>query len=202
MPGQVMDPAFLSKLCHDGINPGKARLGFGPLGQRLHVSVPRDADTDGIALHLVEAWVVGRCCVEELSPQQLAIERERRGAVLLHLAKTQRSYSTGLALALATTTPPPSNTRLRSGDHLLGAFLGRLTVTQQRQQQQQSSSTHLTVEIGELEVKKTTRQATEAKVWTQACWTRQQGVGVHPGTLEVGYPGLQKRGGGERNKVS
>lgn len=121
VPGQVMYPTFLSQLCHDGVNPGKTRLGFGPLCQRLHVSVPGDADTDGIALHLVEAGVVGRCCVEELSPQQLAIQRERRGAVLLHLAKTQRSYCTGLALALATTASPPSNTRHRSGEHLFSS---------------------------------------------------------------------------------
>ena len=73
MPGQVMDPTLLSQLCHDSINPGKTRLCFGPLGQCLHVSIPGDADADGIALHLVEAWVVGRCCVEELSPKQLAI---------------------------------------------------------------------------------------------------------------------------------
>lgn len=88
VPGQVMDPTFLSQLCHDSVNPGKTRLGFAPLGQRLHVSVPGDADADGIALHLVEAGVVGRCCVKELSPQQLAIQGEWRGAVLLHLAKT------------------------------------------------------------------------------------------------------------------
>ena len=85
MPGQVVDPALLPQLGHDGVDPGEARPGLGPLGQRLGVPVPGDAHADGVALHLVEARVVGGGRVEELPPQQLAVEREGRGAVLLHL---------------------------------------------------------------------------------------------------------------------
>lgn len=91
MPGQVMDPALLPQLSHDGVYPGEARLRFGPLGKRFEIFVPGDADADGVPLHLVEARVVGRRGVEELPPQQLAIQRERRGAVLLHLEKNRRS---------------------------------------------------------------------------------------------------------------
>lgn len=64
-----MDPALLPQLCHDGVNPWETRLRFSPLGKRLHVFVPRDADADGVAFHFVKAWVVGRCHVEELPPQ-------------------------------------------------------------------------------------------------------------------------------------
>lgn len=87
VPGQVMDPALLPQLSHDGVYPGKARLGLRPLGQRFWVLVPGDAHTDGVALHLVEARVVGRRGVEELTPQQLAVQGERRRAVLLNLRR-------------------------------------------------------------------------------------------------------------------
>lgn len=69
MPGQVMDPALLPQLSHDGVYPGKARLGLRPLGERLWVFVPGDAYADGVAIHLVEARVIGRRSVEELTPQ-------------------------------------------------------------------------------------------------------------------------------------
>lgn len=85
MPGQVVDPAFLPQLAHDGVDPGEPCLGLGPLGQGLHVAVPGDPHTDGVPLHLIEAGVVGGGSVEELPPQQLAIEGEGGRAVLLHL---------------------------------------------------------------------------------------------------------------------
>lgn len=69
MSGQVMDPALLPQLSHDGVYPGEARLGLGPLGERFRVFVPGDADTDGVAFHLVETRVVGRRGVEELPPK-------------------------------------------------------------------------------------------------------------------------------------
>lgn len=46
MPGPVVDPALLSQLCHDGINPGETGPTLSPLGQRLWVLVPRDLETD------------------------------------------------------------------------------------------------------------------------------------------------------------
>lgn len=85
MSGQVVDPALLPQLCHDSINPGEAGPTLCPLCQRLGVAVPGDLNADGVTLHLVEAGVVGGCCVEELAPQQLTVEREGGGAVLLHL---------------------------------------------------------------------------------------------------------------------
>lgn len=87
MPCQVVDPAFLPQLGHDGINPGEAGAAFCPLGQRFGVAVPGYLNADGVTLHLVEAGVVGGRCVKELTPKQLTVERERRGAVLLHLVK-------------------------------------------------------------------------------------------------------------------
>lgn len=83
--GQVVDPALLPQLCHDGVDPREAGPTLCPLGQRLWVAVPGDLNADGVALHLVEAGVVGGGCVEELTPQQLTVERELGGAVLLHL---------------------------------------------------------------------------------------------------------------------
>lgn len=74
MSGQVVDPALLSQLSHDGIYPGESTLAFSPLGQRFWVAIPWNLNTDGVALHFVKARVVGGCCVEELSPKQLAIE--------------------------------------------------------------------------------------------------------------------------------
>lgn len=67
--GEMMDPALLSQLTHDGVYPGEARPSLRPLGERLRVFVPRDANTDGVSFHFVEAWIVGRCGVEELPPQ-------------------------------------------------------------------------------------------------------------------------------------
>lgn len=87
VPSQMVNPALLPQLSHDGVNPREAGPTLRPLGQCLWVAVPRDLDTDGVVLHLVKAGVVGGSCVEELTPQQLTIERQRRGAVLLHLAE-------------------------------------------------------------------------------------------------------------------
>lgn len=78
MSSQVVDPALLPQLGHDGVDPGEAGPALRPLGQRLRVAVPRDLHADGVALHLVEARVVGGCRVEELAPQQLAVQRQRR----------------------------------------------------------------------------------------------------------------------------
>lgn len=74
MSCQVVDPALLPQLGHNGIYPGKSGPALGPLGQRFWIAVPWDLNTDGVALHFVKAGVVGGCCVEELSPKQLAIE--------------------------------------------------------------------------------------------------------------------------------
>ena len=41
-------------------------------------------DTDGIARHLVKVWILGGGAVEELPPQQLAVQRQR-GLALLYL---------------------------------------------------------------------------------------------------------------------
>lgn len=83
----MVDPSFLPQLGHDGINPGEAGAALCPLGQRFGVAVPGYLNADGVTLHLVEAGVVGGRRVKELTPKQLTVERERRGAVLLHLVK-------------------------------------------------------------------------------------------------------------------
>lgn len=85
MPGQMVDPALLPQLGHDGVNPREACLALGPLGQGLRVAVPRDLDADGVPLHAVKPGVVGGCCVEKLSPQELPKQGEGGCAVPLHL---------------------------------------------------------------------------------------------------------------------
>jgi len=85
MPRQMMDPPLLPQLGHNGVYPGKACPSLCPLAQRLWVSVPGDLYTNGVSLHLVEAGVVGGSRIEELPPQQLAIQGKWRGAVLLDL---------------------------------------------------------------------------------------------------------------------
>ena len=42
VPRQMVDPAFLSELSHDGVDPGEACGGVRPLGERVVVVVPRD----------------------------------------------------------------------------------------------------------------------------------------------------------------
>ncbi len=67
--GQMVDPALLSQLGHDGIDPGETRPALSPLGQSLWVFVPRDLHANRIAFHLVKARVVGGSRVEEFTPQ-------------------------------------------------------------------------------------------------------------------------------------
>lgn len=95
MSSQVVDPALLPQLGHDGVDPGEAGPALCPLSQRLRVAVPRDLYADGVVLHLVEAGVVGGRRVEEFAPQQLTVERQRRGAVLLHLVERRRRTGGG-----------------------------------------------------------------------------------------------------------
>lgn len=85
MTRKMMNPSLLTQLSHDGVDPGETRLGFGPLGQRFGVLVPRDADADGVSLHAVESRVVGGGRVEELPPQDLIVQRDGGTAALLHL---------------------------------------------------------------------------------------------------------------------
>ena len=85
MPGQVVDPALLPQLGHDGVDPGEACLALGPLGQGLRVAIPGDLDADGVPLHAVEPGVVGGRCVKELSPQELPEQGEWGRAVPFHL---------------------------------------------------------------------------------------------------------------------
>ena len=41
VPGQVMDPALLPELGHDGVDPGEACPSFCPFSQRFWVLIPR-----------------------------------------------------------------------------------------------------------------------------------------------------------------
>lgn len=64
----MVNPALLSQLGHDGIDPGKTGLSLSPLGQGLWVLVPGNTHTDWVALHLVEPWICGSSGVEKLPP--------------------------------------------------------------------------------------------------------------------------------------
>lgn len=68
MSGLVVDPAFLSQLGHDGVNPGETSPTLSPLGQSLWVVVPWDLYTDGVPIHAVKVGVVCGCRVEEFPP--------------------------------------------------------------------------------------------------------------------------------------
>ena len=49
---------------------------------------------------------------------------------------------------------------------------------------------YLPVQVCELEIEEPTRETSEAQVGAEACWTGQQGVGVHTWALKVGHPCL------------
>lgn len=52
---------------------------------------------------------------------------------------------------------------------------------------------NLSVEICEFEIEEATGEAAKAKVRAQACGAGQQGVGIHPWSLKVGHPSLEKK---------
>lgn len=60
--------------------------------------------------------------------------------------------------------------------------------------------TDLAVEVSELEVEKATGEAAESQIWAEACWAGQQRVGIHPRTLKVSHPRLEKDRDRERHR--
>lgn len=56
---------------------------------------------------------------------------------------------------------------------------------------------HLLIQVPEAVVEEAAGEASEAQVGAEACGAGQQGIGVHPRSLIVGHPGLQKREGTE-----
>lgn len=89
--GQVVDPALLSELGHDGIDPREPRPTLCPLRQRLGVVIPGDLHADGVSFHAVKVGVVGGRRIEKLSPQQLAEEREGGTGASPKLDNSERS---------------------------------------------------------------------------------------------------------------
>lgn len=176
---QVVDPPLLPQLGHDGVDPGEACPAFSPLGQCLWVAFPWDLYAYGVAFHLVEAWVVGGGCVEELAPQQLAVEWERWQAVLLHLRDAGRKgRPPGLAWLQKWLESGMSNSELRIWlVSVLSLYNG-------------DTSFYLLVQVSEFEVEESAGEAAKPQVRTEASRTSQQWVGVHSGTLKVGHPCL------------
>lgn len=91
MSSQRVNPALLSQLRHDGVDPGEARAALSPLSQGLRVMVPRYLHTDGVPLHSVKVLVVGSCRIEKFPPKQLAKEREWWAGVLAYLEGRERN---------------------------------------------------------------------------------------------------------------
>lgn len=52
---------------------------------------------------------------------------------------------------------------------------------------------HLFIQVPQAVVEEPAGETAEAQVGAEACGAGQQGVGVHPGSLIVGNPGLQER---------
>ena len=91
VPRQVVDPALLPQLSHDGVNPGISGLGVGPFRQDFSVVIPGHLNininspsslsisnpylhADGIPGHFIKVRISCSCTVEEFSPQQLSME--------------------------------------------------------------------------------------------------------------------------------
>ena len=74
MPGQMMHPALLLQLHHDGINPGVACARLLPGLVKLIILIPVNLPADRVALHLVKILGGPAYCVEELTPQQLTLQ--------------------------------------------------------------------------------------------------------------------------------
>lgn len=85
MPGQMVDPPFLSQLGHDCIDPRETCLALCPFCQGFRVLVPGNLNADGVPLHAIKLRVVCGCCVEKLPPEKLSIQGKGRSAVPLHL---------------------------------------------------------------------------------------------------------------------
>lgn len=57
----------------------------------------------------------------------------------------------------------------------------------------QADNPHLLIQVPQAVVEETAGEAAKAQVGAEARWAGQQGVGVHPGPLVVGNPGLQQK---------
>lgn len=72
--GQMMDPARLFQLRHDGVDKGKTRLGGLPLFEPLWIVVPRNWTGDGIARHAIKVRSRIAHQVVVLAPHELAVQ--------------------------------------------------------------------------------------------------------------------------------
>lgn len=54
---------------------------------------------------------------------------------------------------------------------------------------------YLLIQVPQAVVEEAAGEASEAQVGAEACGAGQQGIGIHPRSLIVGNPGLQKREG-------
>lgn len=85
MSRQMMYPSFFSQLCHNRIDEGITCLSVFPSLKKNLILIPLDLFADWIALDFIE---VGSECsveIEELSPDQLTLERNRRKRMLANL---------------------------------------------------------------------------------------------------------------------
>eukprot|EP00037_Helgoeca_nana_P006158 m.57192 g.57192 ORF g.57192 m.57192 type:complete len:379 (-) comp17060_c0_seq1:253-1389(-) len=82
MPREMVDPAFGPQLRHDGVDERVASSPFLPRRQQRRVVAPRNLPADRVVDHLVKVGHGVAVEVEELPPEQLAVERDWRLGVL------------------------------------------------------------------------------------------------------------------------
>ena len=82
MPRQVVHPPFLPQLHHARVDPREPRPGLFPRREPRFVPGPRNLPTYPVPRHSVVVWSAVGGEVVKLPPQQLALERLRRLAVL------------------------------------------------------------------------------------------------------------------------
>lgn len=85
MSCQMVDPSLFSQLCHNRIDERITSFAVFPGLKEGLILIPLDLLADWIAFDLIEVGSEGSVKIEELSPDQLSLERNWRKRVLADL---------------------------------------------------------------------------------------------------------------------